>query len=103
MDAGSGGKAAELDVSGPAVSGATGYRAEWKMGSGTTKVAKFYVYYDPDADAASPGASGESQGLLADVDTTYVETEGTATVCRVAGVTNSVLPRFFLAPPTQAG
>ena len=64
---------------------------------------KFHVYYDPDGDAADQERLEEARDLLADVDTTHIETSGTATVDQLAGVTDSVLPRFFLGDPTGSG
>ena len=65
----------------------------------------FTVYYDPDHSAESTARYEEAIDLLdaAYVDYSVRPASGTAEVDRLANVTNSVLPRFFLGDPTDAG
>ena len=150
-----------LDVSWPAVSGAVGYRVEYKTGSnpyttvarsdatattervtgldtetaytvrvtarhtiagaaadgdssegsGTTNPAaeapavSFVIYHDPDAGDDSVDRYNEARKLLSDAGFTYTEVKDAtqADVDRLAGVAGSVMPRFFLGDPTDAG
>ena len=65
----------------------------------------FVIYHDPDAGDASVERYNEAKKLLSDAGLTYTEvTDATqADVDRLAGVTNSVMPRFFLGDPTEDG
>ena len=103
--------AEEVEESGPvsgfptnasAVQPCSGHGRADTKGSGTTSAAKFHVYRDPSGGTADKGRLQEARGLLSGVGTTYVETEGSATLDRLAGVTNLVLPRFFLGDPSRA-
>ena len=63
----------------------------------------FHVYYDPDGDTAGLERLQAARELLIGVNAVYVQTQGTAVVDRLAGVTNSVMPRFFYGDPTAPG
>ena len=64
--------------------------------------ASFVVYHDPDAGAAAVSRYNQATTLLTEAGVSYTEVTGDiqADVDRLAGVSNSVLPRFFLGDPT---
>ena len=70
-----------------------------------TPAAVFMIYHDPDGGAAALNRYNEAVKLLTDAGIAYSEVVGDvqADVDRLAGVTNSVMPRFFLGDPTDAG
>ena len=77
-------------------------------GSGTTNgepPVSFVIYHDPDAGSAAVSRYDQAVALLAAAGIDYTEvTENAQTEAdRLAGVTNSVLPRFFLGDPTAPG
>ena len=66
-------------------------------------VPTFVIYHDPDAGAESVDRYNEAVALLADAGLQAVTVKGDVgdDVDRLAGVTDSVLPRFFLGDPTD--
>lgn len=62
------------------------------------------IYLDPDAGHAAMSRYKEAIPLLDEAGITYSEVTGDVQedVDRLAGVTNSVIPRFFLGDPTDA-
>ena len=75
-------------------------------GIGTTNAAtpiiSFVIYHDPDAGDVAVDRYNQATRLLSDAGIRYTEVIGDvqAEVDRLAGVTNSVIPRFFLGDPT---
>ena len=72
----------------------------------TTEPAVSYViYHDPNYGAAAVSRYNQAVALLQAAGTPYTEVtaNGRARPGRLAGVTNSVMPRFFLGDPTSAG
>ena len=70
-----------------------------------TPAASFVVYHDPDAGAEAVDRYNQGVKLLKDAGISYSEVTGDvqADVDRLAGVSDSVLPRFFLGDPTEEG
>ena len=64
----------------------------------------FVIYHDPDAGDAAVDRYNRAVTLLTDESITYGEAVGDIRdeASRLAGVTNSVLPRFFLGDPTAS-
>ena len=73
--------------------------------SNTTPAVSFVIYYDPDAGDAAANRYNQAVALLRDAGIAYSEVRGDVRdeVDRLAGVTNSVIPRFFLGDPTEEG
>ena len=73
--------------------------------SDTTPAVSFVIYYDPNAGAAATDRYNQAVKLLNDAGIAYSEVVGDVQddVDRLAGVTDSVLPRFFLGDPTADG
>ena len=69
-----------------------------------TPAVSFVIYYDPDGGAASADRYNQAVALLKEAGISYREVTGDvrAEVDRLAGVTNSTMPRFFLGDPTAA-
>ena len=65
----------------------------------------FVIYHDPDAGAAVVNRYNQAVKLLTDAGIAYTEVVGDVQddVDRLAGVTGSVIPRFFLGDPTEDG
>ncbi len=65
----------------------------------------FVIYYDPDAGDAAVDRYNQAVKLLKDAGISYSEVIGDVQedVDGLAGVTGSVLPRFFLGDPTEEG
>ncbi|MDE0176287.1 MAG: fibronectin type III domain-containing protein [Defluviicoccus sp.] len=65
----------------------------------------FTIYHDPNGPAAAVSRYNTAVGLLDEAGQSYAlrTVTGTATVDRLAGVSNSVLPRFFLGDPEGSG
>ena len=65
----------------------------------------FVIYHDPDAGADALARYNEAVTLLANAGLQAITVQGDVQedVDRLAGVTNSVLPRFFLGDPTETG
>ena len=63
------------------------------------------VYHDPAHSADATGRYDEAVGLLTDAGRAYTvrTVTGTGEVERLAGVTGTVMPRFFLGDPESAG
>ena len=64
-----------------------------------------FIYHDPGAGAAAVDRYDQAVTLLTGAGIAYAEVSGDvqADVDRLAGVTGSVLPRFFLGDPTGQG
>ena len=73
--------------------------------SDTTPAVSFVIYYDPNAGDAAVDRYNQAVALLNDAGISYSEVRGDvqAEVDRLAGVTNSIIPRFFLGDPTEQG
>ena len=88
------------EVSGTtAAAGGTGQ----SRGASTAQVGvSFVIYYDPDAGDAAAARYDQAVALLTGAGISYGEVRGDvrAEVDRLAGVTNSIIPRFFLGDPT---
>ncbi|MYD92250.1 MAG: hypothetical protein F4Y02_00865 [Chloroflexi bacterium] len=65
----------------------------------------FTIYHDPNGPAAAKSRYDTAVGLLDEAGQSYTPrtVTGTATVDRLAGVSNSVLPRFFYGDPAASG
>ena len=65
----------------------------------------FVIYHDPDAGDAAVDRYNQAVKLLKDAQISYSEVKGDVQedVDRLAGVTDSVIPRFFLGDPTEEG
>ena len=63
----------------------------------------FAIYYDPDAGEDAVDRYNQGVKLLKDAGISYTEVIGDVQedVDRLAGVTDSVIPRFFLGDPTD--
>ena len=72
--------------------------------SGPPDESRFVIYHDPDAGAAAVSRYDQAVALLDDAGIGYTEVTGDVQgdADRLAGVTNSVLPRFFLGDPTDS-
>ena len=88
---------------------ASGDTAQRTSGAGSptadaTPAVSFVIYYDPDGGAASADRYNQAVALLKEAGISYSEVRGDvrAEVDRLAGVTNSTMPRFFLGDPTAA-
>ena len=66
-----------------------------------TPVASFVIYHDPNAGAAAVNRYNQAIALLSSSGISYFEVSGDVQdeVNALAGVANSVLPRFFLGDP----
>ena len=71
----------------------------------STAPAQFVIYHDADHSADAVSRYDEAVGLLDAAGESYLvrTVTGTAKVDRLAGVTNSVMPRFFLGDPEAEG
>ena len=69
-----------------------------------TPAVSFVIYYDPDGGAASADRYNEAVALLDDAGISYSVVRGDVQddASSLAGVTNSIMPRFFLGDPTAA-
>ena len=67
--------------------------------------ASFVIYHDPEAGDDAVDRYNQGVKLLKDASLSYTEVVGDVQddVDRLAGVTGSVLPRFFLGDPTAEG
>ena len=65
----------------------------------------FIVYHDPEQPGAAVDRYDTAVGLLTNAGRSYTlrNVTGTSEVDRLAGVSNSVLPRFFLDDPEEEG
>ena len=74
-------------------------------GGDATAPDTFTIYHDPDGGAAAVGRYETAVGLLDAAGRSYAvrDVEGTAEVERLAGVSGTVMPRFFLGDPEAAG
>ena len=88
---------------------ASGDTAQRTSGAGSptadaTPAVSFVIYYDPDGGAAEVDRYDQAVALLKEAGISYSEVTGDvrAEVDRLAGVTNSTMPRFFLGDPTAA-
>ena len=74
--------------------------------SGTTNAAAaaFVIYHDPDAGDDAADRYNQAAVLLLEAGLWYTEVKGDVQdeVDRLAGVTDSMLPRFFLGDPTAS-
>ena len=72
-------------------------------GSGGGVEPTFTVYHDPDHSAEAVSRYNTAEGLLDAAGRQYVVriVTGTGEVDQLAGVSNSVMPRFFLGDPTD--
>ena len=73
--------------------------------SGTPEpAASFVIYHDPGAGARAVGRYNQAVALLKAAGISYSEVTGDvrAEAGRLAGVGNSVMPRFFLGDPTAS-
>ena len=70
-----------------------------------TPAVSFVIYHDPEAGDAAVDRYKQGVKVLTDAGIAYTEVKGDvqAEVDRLAGVTDSVLPRFFLGDPTEEG
>lgn len=70
-----------------------------------TPAAVIVIYYDPDAGDAAADRYSQAVELLKDAGISYSEVEGDVQddASSLAGVTDSVMPRFFLGDPTEEG
>ena len=68
----------------------------------STPAVSFVIYHDPDAGTAAVNRYNQAVALLDDAGIAYSVVSGDvqADANRLAGVTNSVMPRFFLGDPT---
>ena len=71
----------------------------------TAPAAGVVIYHDPSAGAAEVRRYHEARALLAGARIPYTEVTGAVhdDAARLAGLSNSVMPRFFLGDPTAAG
>ncbi len=71
----------------------------------STPAVTFVIYYDPNAGAAAVDRYNQAVKLLKDAGISYSEVIGDVQddVDRLARVTNSIIPRFFLGDPTEEG
>ena len=71
----------------------------------TAPAGVFTIYYDPSAGPNERQRYRTALGLLKTAGIPYTEVTGAVQgdVNRLAGVSNSVMPRFFLGDPTAAG
>ncbi len=69
----------------------------------STPAVSFVIYYDPNAGAAAADRYNQATALLTEAGIAYSEVVGDVQdeVDRLAGVTNSIIPRFFLGDPTS--
>ena len=67
--------------------------------------AVFVIYYDPNAGDAAVDRYNQAVALLKEAGISYSVVTGDVQddVDRLAGVTDSVIPRFFLGDPTEEG
>ena len=67
-----------------------------------TPAVSFVIYHDPDASSEAVDRYNQAVALLAAAGIAYTEVIGDVQdeASRLAGVTDSVLPRFFLGDPT---
>ena len=72
--------------------------------AGDEPAVSFVVYHDPDAGDEAVDRYNQGVKLLTDAGIAYSEVKGDVQedVDRLAGVTDSVIPRFFLGDPTSA-
>ena len=65
----------------------------------------FVIYHDPNAGPAAVRRYNQATALLTSTRTSFSAVAGDVhdEVDRLAGVTNSILPRFFLGDPTAPG
>jgi len=72
---------------------------------GTGAATQFTVYHESNGASAAAGRYDTAVGLLNAASVSYAvrTVTGTGEVDRLAGVSNSVLPRFFLGDPTAEG
>ena len=70
----------------------------------STPAVSFVIYYNPAGGAAEVDRYNQAVALLKEAGISYSEVRGDvrAEVDGLAGVTNSVMPRFFLGDPTAA-
>ena len=97
---------AEATASGATVAEATEPRTG-EAGSDTedaTPAVSFVIYHDPNGGAAAVDRYNEAVALLDDAGISYSVVRGDVQddASSLAGVTNSVMPRFFLGDPTAA-
>ena len=97
---------AEATASGATVAEAT-EPLTGEAGSDTedaTPAVSFVIYHDPDGGAASVDRYNEAVALLSDAGISYSVVRGDVQddASSLAGVTNSIMPRFFLGDPTAA-
>lgn len=80
---------------GPGQSGESG------TGDAEPPSVSFVIYHDPNAGGAAVNRYNQASSVLADAGISYAEVVGDVQddVDRLAGVTNSILPRFFLGDP----
>ncbi len=73
--------------------------------SDETPAVSFVVYHDPNAGDAAVDRYNQAVKLLIDAEIEYTVVRGAVQddVDRLAGVIDSVLPRFFLGDPTEEG
>ena len=73
-------------------------------GNTETPAVSFVIYHDPGAGAGAVDRYSQATKLLSDAGISYAEVIGDVqdAVDRLAGVTNSVMPRFFLGDPTDS-
>ena len=64
----------------------------------------FVIYHDPDAGAGEVNRYNQAVALLTAAGISYREVTGdvSADAARLAGVSNSVMPRFFFGDPTAS-
>ena len=74
-------------------------------GQADEETVSFVIYYDPDAGAASASRYNQAKALLDEAGISYTEVTGDvyADVLRLTGLSKSIIPRFFLGDPTEAG
>ena len=85
-------------------SGTTAQRTGGTGSADPTPAVSFVIYYDPDGGAAAVDRYNQAVALLKEAGISYSEVTGDvrAEVDRLAGVTNSIMPRFFFGDPTAA-
>ena len=85
-------------------SGDTAQRTGGDESEDATPAVSFAIYHDPNGGAAAVDRYNEAVALLDDAGISYSVVRGDVQddASSLAGVTNSVMPRFFLGDPTAA-
>ena len=90
--------------SSPALTGLSGSAESDEQQEEGSPAVTFVIYHDPDAGSAAVNRYNQAITLLTDAGVTYSVVSGDvqADASRLAEVSNSIMPRFFLGDPTAS-